>query len=52
MSMDKLIQGCGGSRVTKCCELPHSKVLERFINSKFGYDFLREFVANRTHWLD
>jgi hypothetical protein len=52
MIMGKLIQGCCGSRVMECCELPHSKVLECFIKVKFGYDYLREVVANRTHWLD
>jgi hypothetical protein len=36
----------------ECCELPHSKVLECFIKVNFGYDYLREVVANRTHWLD
>jgi hypothetical protein len=32
----------------ECSELLHSKVLECFIKVNFGYDFLREVVANRT----
>jgi hypothetical protein len=50
--MVKLIQGCCDRRVTKCCELPHSKVLECLIKVKFGYVFQREGAVNRTHWLD
>jgi hypothetical protein len=33
----------------ECRELPHSKILEYFIKAKFGYECLREVVANITH---
>jgi hypothetical protein len=51
-SMGKLIQGCCGSRVMECCEKPHSKVLECFIEVNIGYEYLRKVVSNRTHRLD
>lgn len=52
MIMVNLIQGYCGGKVMECSELPHSRVLEGFIKVKLGYAFLREVVANITHWLD
>jgi hypothetical protein len=52
MIMVKLVQGCCGIRGMECFELPHSKVLDYFIRVNFGYDFLREVIANKTYWLD
>jgi hypothetical protein len=41
MIMVNFIQGCCGSRVPKCCDVPHSKELDCFIKLKFGYNYLR-----------
>jgi hypothetical protein len=32
--------------------MPYFKVFKCFIKVNFEHEFLREVVANRTHWLD